>query len=161
MNSKNENTTFFYLICSFFIMFIHDKLKNTQVISPFWEPALVKTLLNQTCILNSVHQCLRTQAILSGLFLLYAVHIQTWIYDIPVCSNDFFFYNKKHISYWYMTNWLYRAQIYLFPLFIFSPYIKCYIAYHFCSLPPPPPPKKIVEFLFFYILYWLIFKQDI
>lgn len=35
INSKNENTTFFYLICSFFVMFIHDKLKNTQVISPF------------------------------------------------------------------------------------------------------------------------------
>lgn len=94
----HENTTFFYLICSFFVMFKHNKLKNTQVISPFWEPALVKTLLNQTCILNSVHQCLRTQAILSGLFLLYAVHFQTWIYDIPVCSNDFFFSITKSIS---------------------------------------------------------------
>lgn len=59
----------------------------------FWEPALMKTLSNQTCILNSVHKFLRTQAILSGLFLLYAVHIRTWIYDI--CSNDFFFLKQK------------------------------------------------------------------
>lgn len=73
-----------------------------------------------------------------------------------------FFYNKKHISYWYMTNWLYRAQIYLFPLFIFSPYIKCYIAYHFCSLPPPPPPpkKKLLNSCFF-IYYIDLFSNKI
>lgn len=73
----------------------------------------------------------------------------------------FFFYNKKHISYWYMTNWLYRAQIYLFPLFIFSPYIKCYIAYHFCSLPPPPPPQKKLLNSCFFIYYIDLFSNKI
>lgn len=146
------------MICRFFVIFKHDKLKNAQVISPFWEPALMRTLLNQTCILNSVHKFLRTQAILSGLFLLYAVHTRTWIYDI--CSNDFFFSKTKSIS--VIGTWLTDFIGHKFIYFIY--FLSIYQVLHSISFLPlpcslPPTPQKMLNSCFFIILYWLIFKQ--